>query len=123
MGQLLRLCYLRASDGGCNRKDKKLRWLRMIVFNGKHVETNQVGSFAVQFDSTGDIKKQLHTGNFGIEGNAGILYRLKSVSYFVEAGGNYGFVNLQKNTRNGINYTGALIFRIGISYGLDSERK
>ena len=86
-------------------------------------ETNQVGSLAVQFDSTGDIKKQLHKGNFGIEGNVGILYRLKSVSYFVEAGGNYGFINLQKNTRNGINYTGALIFRIGVTYSLDSERK
>jgi hypothetical protein len=86
-------------------------------------ETNQVGSLAVQFDSTGDIKKQLHKGNFGIEGNVGILYRLKSVSYFVEAGGNYGFINLQKNTRNGINYTGALIFRIGVTYSLDSKRK
>jgi hypothetical protein len=86
-------------------------------------ETNQVGSLAVQFDSTGDIKKQLHKGNFGIEGNVGILYRLKSVSYFVEAGGNYGFINLQKNPQNGINYTGALIFRIGVTYSLDSERK
>ncbi len=86
-------------------------------------ETDQVGSLTVQFDSTGDIKKQLHTGNFGIEGNAGILFRLKSVSYFVEAGGNYGFINLQKNTRNGINYTGAVIFRIGVMYSLDSKRK
>jgi len=86
-------------------------------------ETNQVGSVAVQFDSTGDIKKQLHTGNFGIEGNVGILYCLKSVSYFVEAGGTYGLVNLQKNTRNGINYTGALIFRMGIMYTLNSKRK
>jgi hypothetical protein len=86
-------------------------------------ETNQVGSLAVQFDSTGDIKKQLHKGNFGIEGNVGILYRLKSVSYFAEAGGTYGFINLQKNTTNGINYTGALIFRIGVLYELNSKSK
>jgi hypothetical protein len=86
-------------------------------------ETKQVSSVAVQFDSSGDIIKQLHTGNFGIEGNAGILYRLKSASYFFEAGGNYGFINLQKNIQNGINYTGALIFRIGLLYSLDSGRK
>ncbi len=77
-------------------------------------ETNRVSSVLVQFDSTGDIKNQLHRGNFGIEGNIGGLYQMKSISYFIEAGGNYGFINLQKNSRNGVNYTGALIFRIGV---------
>ncbi len=87
------------------------------------METDQVGSVAVQFDSTGNIKNQLHKANFGIQGNIGGLYHLKSISYFIEAGGNYGFVNLQKDSRNGINYTGALIFRIGVLYDLDSIRK
>jgi hypothetical protein len=86
-------------------------------------ETNQVGSVAVQFDSTGDIKRQLHKGNFGIEGNVGLSYNLKFISYFFEAGGNYGFINLQKNEKNGINYTGALIFRVGLAYSFDSGRK
>jgi hypothetical protein len=84
-------------------------------------ETNQAGSISVTFDSTGSIKNQLHKGNFGIEGNAGVLYHSKSISYFMEVGGNYGFINLQKNTKNGINYTGALIFRIGLLYDLDSR--
>ena len=86
-------------------------------------ETIQVGSVAVQFDSTGNIKNQLHKANFGIQGNIGGLYHLKSVSYFIEAGGNYGFINLQKDSRNGINYTGALIFRIGVLYNIHSKRK
>jgi len=86
-------------------------------------ETSQVGSIAVQFDSTGNIKSQLHKANFGIQGNAGGLYHLKSMSYFIEAGGNYGFINLQKDSRNGTSYTGALIFRIGILYDLNSKRK
>lgn len=84
-------------------------------------ETNQAGSVSVTFDSTGSIKNQLHKGNFGIEGNIGVLYHSKSISYFMETGGNYGFINLQKNTSNGINYTGALIFRIGLFYDLDSK--
>lgn len=84
-------------------------------------ETSQAGSLSVTFDSTGSIKNQLHKGNFGIEGNVGILYHSGSISYFMETGGNYGFINLQKNTKNGINYTGAVVFRIGLLYGLDSR--
>jgi hypothetical protein len=85
-------------------------------------EINQVSSVAVQFDSTGNIKNQLHDANFGIQGNVGGLYHIKSISYFIEAGGNYGFINLQKNSRNGNNDTGALIFRIGLLYDLDSKK-
>jgi hypothetical protein len=81
-------------------------------------ETRPVASFPVQFDSTGDIKNQLHQGNFGIEGNLGLLYQMNSTSVFVEGGGNYGFIDLQKNSQNGINHTGALIFRIGILFKL-----
>ncbi len=83
-----------------------------VYFDKK--ETQQVGNVTVQFDSTGDIKNQLHKGNFGIEGNIGVLYHFKSISAFAEGGGNYGFIDLQKNSQNGINHTGALIFRIGM---------
>ena len=81
-------------------------------------ETQRVGTATVIFDSTGDIKNQLHKGNFGIEGNLGVLYQFSSTSVFAEAGGNYGFIGLQKNNQNGINHTGALIFRIGIFLSL-----
>jgi len=85
-------------------------------------ETNQVGSLSVQFDSTGNIIKQLNKVNFGIQGNVGGLYHMKSMSYFLEAGGNYGFINLQKDSRNGNNYTGALIFRMGILWDFNFKR-
>jgi hypothetical protein len=81
-------------------------------------ETNPVGSLAIHFDSTGDIKNQLHRVNFGIEGNIGILYHTDFVSVFAEGGANYGLINLQKSSQNGINHTGALIFRIGALFDL-----
>jgi Outer membrane protein beta-barrel domain len=84
-------------------------------------ETQPVASIVVKFDSSGNIKNQLHKGNFGIEGNVGILYHMNSISYFIEGGGNYGFLDLQKNNQNGINHTGALIFRIGLFIGLKSN--
>jgi Outer membrane protein beta-barrel domain len=79
-------------------------------------QTRPLGSLAVKFDSTGNIKNQLHKGNFGIEGNLGLLYQMSSTAVFIEAGGNYGFIDLQKNSQNGINHTGALIFRVGLSF-------
>ena len=85
-------------------------------------ETNQVGSATVQFDSTGDIKNQLHKGNFGLEGNIGLLYKGKSISAFVEGGANFGFINLQKSDQNGMNRTGALVFRIGIFAALPAGK-
>ena len=81
-------------------------------------QTQPVGSVVVKFDSTGNIKNQLHKGNFGIEGNVGLLYRLENMNIFAEAGGNYGFIDLQKDSKNGVNHTGALIFRIGLSLKL-----
>ncbi len=77
-------------------------------------EAQEVGNLTVQFDSAGDIKNQLHKGNFGVAGNLGFQYQMKATSIFAEAGGNYGFIDLQKNNMNGINHTGALVFRIGI---------
>jgi len=76
-------------------------------------ETDPISSTVVTFDSVGDIRNQLHRGNFGIDGNIGVQYQFNSLALFAEGGGNYGFINLQKNSENGINHTGSLIFRIG----------
>jgi len=84
-------------------------------------QTQPIASVSVKFDSTGSIKNQLHQGNFGIEGNIGLLYQINSMGIFAEAGGNYGFIDLQKNSLNGINHTGALVFRIGLQISLDSN--
>ncbi len=81
-------------------------------------QTQPLGSLTVNFDSTGNIKNQLHKGNFGLEGNLGLLYQFRSAAVFAEAGGKYGFIDLQKNSQNGINHTGALIFRVGVELKL-----
>jgi hypothetical protein len=86
-------------------------------------QTQPLSSLAVNFDSTGDIKNQLHKGNFGLEGNLGLLYQINSTAVFAEAGGNYGFIDLQKNSQNGINHTGALIFRVGVSVDVHTNPK
>jgi hypothetical protein len=86
-------------------------------------QTQSLGSVIVNFDSTGNIKNQFHQGNFGIEGNLGLIYQMNTVGVFAEAGGNYGFIDLQKNNQNGINHTGALIFRIGLFIKSGSDGK
>jgi hypothetical protein len=73
----------------------------------------------IPLDATTDIKSQLHSANFGIEGNLGLAYCMDRYSIFVEGGGNYGFVPIQKDASNGQNHTGAAVARIGFSYSLD----
>jgi hypothetical protein len=64
-----------------------------------------------------DIKPQLHTFDLGIEGNLGFSYKIKRSSIFIEGGGNYGFLNIQKGTANGKNNTGAATADIGYALG------
>jgi hypothetical protein len=71
------------------------------------------------FDNTTDIKDQLNTTNFGIEGNIGLNYAFGQNNIFFEVGGNYGFLNIQKGSANGKNNTGAATMVLGYSYWLD----
>jgi hypothetical protein len=78
------------------------------------------------FDQTTDVKDQLNTVNFGIDGHIGLSYALspdKHQHLFVEAGGNYGFLNIQKGTANGKNNTGAAVATIGYSHSLGKHKK
>jgi hypothetical protein len=68
------------------------------------------------FNNTQDIKDQLHTTNFGFEANVGLNYKLGLSNVFIEGGGNYGFLNIQKGTANGKNNTGAALAAVGYSY-------
>jgi hypothetical protein len=70
------------------------------------------------FDNSQDIKDQLNSTNFGIEGNIGVSYNLGNGDIFFEAGGNYGFLNIQKGSANGKNNTGAATIVLGYSYRL-----
>jgi hypothetical protein len=68
------------------------------------------------FNSTQDIKSDLHKGNFGVEGDLGIALKVKNGKLFLEGGFNYGFINIQKGTENGKNQTGAATVRIGYAF-------
>jgi Outer membrane protein beta-barrel domain len=70
------------------------------------------------FDNTQDIKDQLNSTNFGIEGNIGVSYNFGNSDVFFEAGGNYGFLNIQKGSANGKNNTGAATIVLGYSFWL-----
>jgi len=70
---------------------------------------------AQSFDKTTDIKDQLNKVNVGVEGNVGFAYKFKKSYVFIEGGGNYGFLNIQKGTANGKNNTGAGLIAVGYS--------
>jgi Outer membrane protein beta-barrel domain len=68
------------------------------------------------FNQKVDIKDQLNTFNFGVSGNVGLAYLFGRNQVFVEGGGNYGFLNIQKGSANGKNNTGAATASIGYAY-------
>jgi len=78
---------------------------------------NQITNGPISFDNKNNIRDKLHHFNVGISGNLGFAYHLKNGSVFIEGGGNYGFINIQKNSINGKNHTGAATVSIGYSYG------
>jgi hypothetical protein len=76
------------------------------------------------FDQTTSIRSQLHKVNFGADGNIGLAYLFgpgKVNKIFVEAGGNYGFINIQKGSANGKNNTGAATLLLGYTYRLKMD--
>lgn len=81
--------------------------------------TQQYNVGQVDFNNNENIKDQVHKGNFGIEGDVGFAYNFGMSKVFVEGGGNYGFLNIQKGTDNGKNNIGAATIRIGyaINFG------
>ena len=73
------------------------------------------------FDTTQNIKSQLNSINFGVEGNVGLSYRTGKGKVFIEGGANYGFLNIQKGTVNGKNNTGAATVTLGYAYPLGKK--
>lgn len=87
-------------------------------------ETTPVTPGPVSFDSTESITSQIHRFNFGIQGGIGLEYFLKHCGYlYLQVGGNYGFMNIQKGTENGKNQTGAATAAIGYAFSLSRHKK
>ncbi len=67
-------------------------------------------------DNTENIKDQIHKTNLGVEGNVGLSYQVNKNRIFIEGGGNYGFLNIQKGNENGKNNSGAATANLGYAY-------
>jgi len=76
------------------------------------------GTLTLPFNNTMDIKDQLRSFNFGVSGNIGLAYKIKRNTIFLEGGGNYGFINIQKGSANGKNKMGAATAMLGYAYTL-----
>jgi hypothetical protein len=71
---------------------------------------------AQSFNGNTDVKSSLHYFNIGFEANIGLRYRMGPGNIFIEGGGNFGLLNIQKFTKDGKNNTGAATAAIGYSY-------
>jgi hypothetical protein len=87
-----------------------------IYLDSGHQQALPTG--AQSFDRTEDIKDDLHRFNAGISGHVGFAYTVGKGSVFIEGGGNYGFVNIQKDDMNGANKTGAAVVVLGYAFKL-----
>lgn len=70
------------------------------------------------FDSNDNITSELNRINAGINGHLGLSYKLTNGNVFLEAGGNFGFINVQKNEADGKNKVGAAVITIGYGFTL-----
>ncbi len=76
----------------------------------------------IPFDKTVNIKDSLNRYNTGICGFVGISYSItKKHSIFLEAGGNYGFIAIQKGKGIGKNNSGAAVVTVGYAYTLQNK--
>jgi hypothetical protein len=65
------------------------------------------------FGSTEVITQDLNPINVGVQGDVGLSYRHDRHRVFIEIGGNYGFIKMQKDKSNGSNRIGAASIMIG----------
>jgi hypothetical protein len=65
------------------------------------------------FDSTLTITDQLERFNAGAAGGIGLQRKIGNGTVFFEAGGNYGFINIQKYPQDGQNHTGSATLTFG----------
>ena len=77
-----------------------------------------LGLGSLSFNNHQDVKDSLQRWNAGVEANIGLQYDFGRSSLFMEGGGNYGLINLQKNEANGKNKTGAVTVSLGYSFRL-----
>ena len=76
-----------------------------------HIKKSNQYFFNFYFKQTPNEKKLYH------QRDAGFAMNFSRSKIFIEGGGNYGFVNIQKDSENGKNKIGAGFIRIGYAFG------
>lgn len=76
------------------------------------------GFFGTTLDTTVDAKDELHKVNVGIQGSVGFSYGIGNGKIFIEGGGNYGFLDIQKGDEHGKNHIGAATLAVGYAMKL-----
>jgi hypothetical protein len=70
---------------------------------------------------TSVITGEIRPVNFGIQRNIGLSYQCANRnSFFIEAGGNYGLIRIQKKKQTGTNHIGSANIMIGYSFKITS---
>lgn len=77
--------------------------------------------FGSKLDTTIDAKDQLNKVNVGVQGSLGISLDCGPGKVFIEGGGNYGFIDIQKGDEHGKNRIGAATVALG--YSVDLRRR
>jgi Outer membrane protein beta-barrel domain len=84
-------------------------------------QTQPLSANPQSFNKTKNIRNDLHRFNAGISGLVGFNYTLAKGIVFIEGGGNYGFIDIQKGDTNGKNRTGAAVVQAGYQFSLCSK--
>jgi len=71
--------------------------------------------------SSENVKSQLRSIDVGLEANLGISYYFNLSSIFIQGGGSYGALKIQKDAANGSNYAGAAAVTIGYTFWFDNN--
>jgi hypothetical protein len=71
----------------------------------------------VPFGTT-SITGEMKSTNFGVTGNVGIRYQCNRNYFFLEVGGNYGFITVQNESANGLNRLGTTSVMVGYAFSL-----
>jgi hypothetical protein len=75
------------------------------------------------FNDNENIKDSLKNFNAGVILFIGFSYNIGNGKIFIEGGGNYGIIGVQKNPDNGTNYAGAITAHLGYEFILRRRKK
>ncbi|GAA4320405.1 porin family protein [Compostibacter hankyongensis] len=76
---------------------------------------------STKLDTSINARDELHKVNWGIQGGIGLSLDCGRGKFFIEGGGNYGFMDIQKGDEHGKNHIGAATILAG--YALELRRK